>query len=657
MKFLLFFTIILLTTIDTSFAQVSVEYFAAKSEFIDMKISPDGKHYAFTYEDDSQMRLGIIKRKNHKGISSFSMSDKREVSDFWWANNNRLVVLSQKETGWLDGKSKGYKLFAINIDGKKRKLLWGFESSFLRFVSILENEHDYIMVSKHHYSDNFTGALQKININTAKMSYLSGTPKLKGGNDSAIIKYIVDNMDVPRVAIEYDPKDKHNLDDDTSYIHIKALNGKWQVLELPSTFEGRPVINELGFNKDNTKFYFASNYDLEQAKNTGFFELDIKTNSANLLFRHEDVDIQRGLLGSNGEIIGVVYEAGYPGYYYLKNSESQNEANLFKKLRASFKGQEVVVGKYTKNKSLTILKVYSDKNPGTFYLYDSKKAKIKFIANTKKGIDPKVMASVEPFIINARDGLKMYGQLTIPNGVELKNLPMVVFPHGGPYGVADRWGWDSRAQLMASRGYLVLQLNYRGSGNYGTLFMEEGYNYWGTLMQDDLTDATLWAVNQGYADRNNLCIHGVSYGGYAAMNAVVREPDLYKCSIPDAGIYNIELQWKKSDSFKQNPKLRKDYLNRSFGTDSDKLVFDARSPAMNVDKVKASLFLVHGTEDVRVPIANAHFLEKELKKAGKIYEKIYKKEGHGFQKVNNRIELFNKMIEFLDKNIGKRNFE
>jgi dipeptidyl aminopeptidase/acylaminoacyl peptidase len=644
---------VLLFTINSQANPIPVENFAAKSDFISMKISPDGKHMAFTFEQDSSINLGVMDMKTKKGIYSFEMGDNREVAFFHWGNNERLIIQSQRITGWLDGARQYPELFSADYDGKNREMLWDFQRSGVRLVSLLKEDKEHILITKHHYADNYSAKLQRMNIYTGKLNFVPDSPTKKGGLDSTFRYIAVDSDDVPRFALEYDPVEEENLDDDVSYLHVKNKNGDWQILTLEVKHKELPTVSGLGFNKANTKFYFTSNHDLDHNGSTGLFVLDYKDNSVTKLFRHPDVDIRGPLYGRDDQIIGVTYEAGYPGYYYIDDKDNQDDIKLHKQLRATFKGQEVGISSYTKNHDTATLYVYSDKNPGTHYLYNVKKQKIEFLANSKTGIDPEKMATVEPFTLEARDGLKMYGQMTIPPGKELKNLPLVIYPHGGPYGPYDRWQWDARAQLLASRGYLVIQLNFRGSGGYGEDFQEAGYGEWGTTMQDDLTDVTLWAVNKGYADKERLCIHGVSYGGYASLNAVVREPDLYKCSIPDAGLYEIELQWDKADSFKGRPKAKENFKKRSFGS-TDKAVLDARSPALHADKIKAELLLVHGTEDVRVPIENAYFLEEQLEKAGKSYEKIYRKDGHGFQKVPYRIELYNKMLAFLDKHIGEK---
>lgn len=632
--------------------KVPLEAFAAKSKFKSVKISPDAKHLAFTFEEGSEVKLGIMDMATKKGLFAFDVGDNREVSQFNWVSNKRIVFVSQYITGWLDGKPKKPEMKAVDIDGENAKMLHDFQRSGVALVSLLENEPDHVLVSKRHFADGGSAKLNKMNIHNGKMSYVKGAPNTVGGNLSRIFSIRVDHNDEPRVAVEYDPVDRFNFDDDVIYLHIRKSGGDWKLMTLPNNKTEPPQVAGLGFSKDNNIYYFASNHDLKDEGTTGLFSYNFSTDKITKLFRHPDVDLASAITGRDGEVIGVNYEAGYPDYYYLEDESVKGEVAFHKSIRASFKGQAIGIGTYTKDRNITTISVRSDKNPGDYYLIDRRDNKVTYVASRNSQIDPKLMAAVEPFTMTARDGLKMYGLMTIPNGKELKDLPMVIYPHGGPYGPRDRWGFDNRAQLLAHHGYLVVQLDFRGSGGYGKKFEKEGYTYWGTKMQDDITDATKWAINQGYADKDRICIHGVSYGGYASMQAVVREPDLYKCTIPDAGIYEVELQWKKADSFKGNRKARQNYFKQMFGTYEDQAVLDSRSPALNLENLKADIFLVHGTEDVRVPIENAYFLEKKLKEKGVKYKTMYKKDGHGFQKIPHRLDLYKAILKFLKKHIG-----
>ena len=203
--------------------------------------------------------------------------------------------------------------------------------------------------------------------------------------------------------------------------------------------------------------------------------------------------------------------------------------------------------------------------------------------------------------------------------------------------------------MLASRGYSVLQVNFRGSGGYGRAFESSGYGEWGASMQDDLTDATLWAIKEGFTEAGKVCISGASYGGYAAMMGAVREPDLYACVVAYAGVYDLKLMFEKGDIPSRESGLV--FLRKVIGEDEE--VLRQRSPVYNLDKVKAPIFIVHGKEDRRVDIEHAYRLRKGLEELGKPYEWLVKpKEGHGFYKPENQLEYFERILAFFDKYIG-----
>ncbi|MEP1743581.1 MAG: prolyl oligopeptidase family serine peptidase [Kangiellaceae bacterium] len=627
--------------------------FAKNPQYLDMEISPKGEFLAFTYEEGTQVNLAVMERETKKIISSFEFGENRHVSSFSWVNDDRVEMTVVTRIGWLDGRNQNPLWVAANADGTKRQTLWDFQGSNMRMISRLRNDPKHILVLKSHWSDQGEAKLTRLNVYNAKRKFIAGTPPAARHSRPGIVGVFTGLDDQVRFAYEYDQgEDEVDPDDDKGYLHYKDSQQKWTRLTLPSVRKTRPVVNLIGISADQKLAYFTSNHDMKNADTAGLFQLNFETKSIKLIYRHPDVDLQRGIIGSQNQLVGVYLEPGYPEIHYIENEANKADIDINKSLAGAFKNQFVAMISRTDDAELAVVRVRSDKNPGEFYLFDNKTKKLSYLASSKPEVKASEMAAVEPFSLKARDGLKIFGQLTIPSNVSEKDLPMVVYPHGGPYGVSDRWGWDRRAQMLASRGYLVLQLNFRGSGGYGEDFQNAGETEWGAKMQDDLTDATKWAINIGIADPERICIHGVSYGGYASMNAVVKEPDLYKCSIPDAGVYEMAMQWDKADSFR-GPKggERKDwYMNYAIGGYEN---VKERSPVYHVDKLKAALLIVHGGADVRVPIDNAYLLEEKLKAAGKPYNVLYKdEEGHGFSKENNRIELYGEILEFLEKHIG-----
>jgi dipeptidyl aminopeptidase/acylaminoacyl peptidase len=638
--------LMLLLSVNAIARTIPLEDFAQKSQFKNVQISPDGKHIAYTFEDGDRVKLGTMNLKTKKGIYAFDVGKDREIVEFDWVTNKRLYFLGGNITGWLDGAEKDYRAYFANLDGKKRA---GIPVQYSRIVSMLEDDEKHVLILKNQIDG---VKVHKMNIFNLKTNYLADEPKTVGTMKSRIGSISIDHNDEPRIAVEFDPVDEDNFDDDKVYFHAKKPGGEWYQVTFDNKRHDRPVISGLGYSKDNNIFYFISNFDLEDMGAHGLFSYDFSKNEIKLLFRHDDADVTGGIYSADDVLIGVRFEAGYPDYYYLEEESLRNEVAFHKSLRATFPNSDISLGEYTKDNNLTTIRVASDQNPGDFYIFDRKNTKVDYLASSMPHIKPSEMAKVEPFTMVARDGLKMYGQLTLPPGKEVKNLPLVIYPHGGPYGPRDNWRWEARPQLFANRGYLVLQLNFRGSGGYGSGFQEAGYHEWGSKMQDDITDATLWAIAQGYADKDRICMHGVSYGGYASMQAVVKEPDLYACSMPDAGPYELHEQWKKADSFKQNKKARNWYLERMLGSAGEERNKE-RSPVYHLDKLKAPLLIIHGEEDVRVPIENAYILEEKLKEKGIKYETMYREDGHGFQKIPYRIELYEKMLAFLDQHIGQ----
>jgi dipeptidyl aminopeptidase/acylaminoacyl peptidase len=485
-----------------------------------------------------------------------------------------------------------------------------------------------------------------MNVNNGKLKYMDVIPHTRG--KAKIIGVGVDTDENVRIAFErHTGENKYDPDDDILTFHYKSEGG-WSKLRIPEA-RSNATYDALGFSKDNKKFYFTSNYDMPKNDTSGVFSFNFETKLLKLEFRHPDVDIAGAIRGPDNEILGVVYSPGYPAKHYF--DKDNKEVKFLESLSASFKGQYVTVTSYTNDGSKAIVRVRSDRNPGNFYLYDRSTGNLRYLASRYSKIDPKKMATVEAFTMAARDGVKLYGLLTIPNGSDGKNLPLIVNPHGGPRS-HDQWGYNWRNQILANRGYAVLQIDFRGSDGYGEDFIDLGNRQWGRTMQDDITDATLWAIKEGIADKDRICIMGGSYGGYATLQGLVREPDLYKCGIGVVGVYSLPMMWTKGDVVEASRfNYSEIYLNEIIGREDAEL--KAFSPAYNVDKIKAGVFIVHGSRDERVPIEHAELLRDNFDKIGKKYEWMVRDEGHGFTQEKNKIEQYNKVLVFLNKYIGK----
>jgi dipeptidyl aminopeptidase/acylaminoacyl peptidase len=253
----------------------------------------------------------------------------------------------------------------------------------------------------------------------------------------------------------------------------------------------------------------------------------------------------------------------------------------------------------------------------------------------------------QPVAYPARDGLVIHGYLTLPAGAAGRRVPLIVHPHGGPFGVRDDWGFDAEVQFLASRGYAVLQPNYRGSGGYGQKFEQAGFREWGGKMQDDLTDGVKWAIDQGFADPERICIYGASYGGYAALAGVTFTPELYRCAINYVGVSDLRVIASVARYFDRGSLL---FNKTRIGEGA---MLDERSPVNYVQNIRVPTLHAYGDNDVRVIQEHWMRLEAALKRYHKPYEYITEnKEGHGFGHEESRMRFYGLVEKFLEKNLA-----
>lgn len=290
--------------------------------------------------------------------------------------------------------------------------------------------------------------------------------------------------------------------------------------------------------------------------------------------------------------------------------------------------------------------VWSDRHPGAYYVFDRDASKVQLIGESKPWIKPGQMAATRPIEFPARDGKKLFAFYTAKGDGP---HPLVVLPHGGPFGINDTWGYDSEVQFLASRGYGVLQVEYRGSGGRGETFEQSGYGEWGGRIQDDIADGVRWAIDKKLADPSRICIYGASFGGYSALMSPIRYPGLYKCAIGYAGVYDLPLLRSTKGRFDSDKDEA--FFDYTLGTDQAKLA--RNSPVNRVADLKVPVMLVHGEDDEVADFNQYKAMLGVLQQAGKSPETfVLNGEGHGFYSPEHRAELYEKMEAFLGKYIG-----
>lgn len=633
--------------------RIPTRQFVDDAEISSMKIAPDGRHVALTFEEGTQVKLAVMALDSQEITAAFDGGgENRHVLSYWWGNNSRVVMAIGKVTGNLDNTGRPQQLVAGDIDGGNRKQIFDTsQRGGYQVLHPLPDDDRRILISRYHARDRGDPRPLFLDIYDGEIRPASDLPL-----DDDVAALVADNDGQLRGAAAVSWGE--SLDERELRLYL-LHDDEWRRINLDSE-RPSPAIDFLGFSADNEQVYFESNHDMAENDRLGVFRYDFDTGQTELLYRHDDMDVGGLLRGPEGEVLGAYTRFGPMNYHFFedKTEDSMETIRLLTGVVQNFPGNDVTFTSASQDGSKVIVSVRGDRNPGEFYLLDTESMEMRFLAAALPELPTEALVEMEPVRIEARDGLGLHALLTRPEDRK-EDLPLIVNVHGGPFGIVDRWGYNREAQLMAHHGYATLQVNFRGSGGRGEDFQRAGWKEWGGRMQDDVTDATRWAIEEGIADADRICIYGGSYGGYAALMGVIKEPDLYQCAVGYVGVY--DLPWFRSgdgsDSSNRQSmgrEARKSFerfMSSAVGDDEEKL--RANSPVHNVDRIEADLYLVHGGSDVRVPVGHMKRLQDALDEAGKDYRTMVKEdEGHGFFDVDNRVELYDSMLEFFDRHIG-----
>ncbi|AHX12401.1 prolyl oligopeptidase [Dyella jiangningensis] len=616
-----------------------------------VKISPDGHYLAATTVVNGKPMLALVDLVKQKG-NMVRPREGNQVVDLWWANDHRVLYTEgTKVAGWDRPFSTG-EIFAINGDGSGSELLFGYraggpvkathiqqrepERATGEIIDTLRNDEDHVLIGVTPWNSGADGDFTKVYM----MDIRDGSKHPIATAPVRNAAFVTDNKGVVRFAFGWD-----------SRAHLQVFyrdgDGKPWTLLFQGTDE-KDVPLPYTFSRDDTHVYMSCTIP---GAASALCQWDVATQA--MLEKPVWSSAVAGLDGlvyslDGLDVVGVNSMPAMPTTEAIV--AGSDTMNAIVGMSKQFPGESVRIVSSTDDGSKAVALASSDMDPGTFYLWDAATGNASVLLQRAPWIKPDLMASMEAVEFKARDGLTLHGYLSTPPGKEKsKHQPLVVFVHGGPFGVRDEWTYDPYVQALATHGYAVLQVNYRGSSGYGHAFVKAGYGEWGGKMQDDLTDATHWAIQQGITDAGHICIFGGSYGGYAALEGAVKEPDLYRCAIGYVGVYDLSLMYSKGDISDQI--AGKSFLRYSLGSDAATLA--ARSPVNQLDSLKANVMLIVGGQDTRVPPQHGENLHAALQKRGIAHEWLYKSdEGHGFYDEKNQAELFERVTQFLDRNLG-----
>ena len=622
-------------------------------------ISPDGQHIAVSVHSeengDSKYQLAVLHLPDLKFVSRLDMVASYLPIDVTWVNNRRLVMGTGKETAFSEAPAATGDIIAVDIDGKKKRLLYSdtSRSSMPGAMDVLRipigfgtisgrpdeaNGHFYLTVNPAPERGGSDAQANKTLLFDVDSE--TGNVKDMGAINADGYQFIV-HAGVARYAYGID----NNLKE---HVYYRAgADQDWS--ELPTSVIGQRFLPQ-ALGPDGKKLYSIGN------PSGGPDEFAISNLDGS----------ERKVLASNPRMsISQVYWTpaphtpyaavaleGKPVFTYLDDSKY---ALALKTLNAKFSDHAVIFSDMSDDGSTAVVYAVSDRDPGTYAMFDTQTNSIRPLYQSKPWLKPEQLGERRPFWFKATSGTELGGFITLPPGRGEKNLPAILLPHGGPIGLSHRWmitSWDdAEAQFLASRGYAVVQVNYRGSGDRGKSFEDSGKLQVGTGMMQDQLDGLNWAITKGYADKNRLCVYGASYGGYSAFEQpVYAPPGTFKCSVAIAGVSDIRVQAERSDT--RRSRGGRNFLRETWGMD-DPPYIKANSAIDQVDKFNVPVLIIHGEDDPRVPIQNAREMRDALQKAGKPVEYMTRpKEGHGFFKEENNTDRYKITEVFLEKYLG-----
>ncbi|HYE45783.1 MAG TPA: S9 family peptidase [Caulobacter sp.] len=420
-----------------------------------------------------------------------------------------------------------------------------------------------------------------------------------------------------------------------------------------------PIVQDLEIlgatDKPGTLFVSAPAKDRSQGDTRELRLYDFVTKTmGERLFAHPRYDIDDVVQYEDGGLAAVCYWAETYRCDYLDKAR-QAEAEAVDKF---FEGERNIVPvSRSRDGAVQILSVSGPDEPGSLYLFNRKAGKVELLGAQWPKLAPDRLGVMTPWRWTTRDGVEIGGYLTAPPPA-MKTagpLPLIVMPHGGPE-VRDNFTFDRWGQAFATRGYLVFQPNFRGSGGFGASFAEQGYGQWGLRMQDDVLDGVAELIKQGKVDPNRICIVGASYGGYVALQGGARNPELFKCVVSRAGLSDLvrSQKWERETLDADSPRYR--YWLKSVGDPkTDEARLKAASPATYAAGYGPPVLLIHGDQDWTVPIEQSEIMEKALKKAGRpVIFSRYEGQGHGGWAREEEIKALKEMLDFVDKHLGPK---
>ncbi|MDA8621247.1 alpha/beta fold hydrolase [Psychrosphaera sp.] len=637
--------ILMLSAKAISFEGLNYQHFAHMPLITQAAVSPDGKYVTaiLNSKDGPSVVLSEFSKPDLKTLAILKEGQDR-VDGITWIGSERLLIAASYAMEYSKKRWRQTRYFAVNIDGSnlleiaapeyRQATSWERQrAKNIRLIDTMPEDNDNILVQVYDYRDK-AEAVFKVNIHSNEFSKVFI-------NKYNVHTWVVDNEGEVRFGFAT----KENYPDVLQQWIKDPKTNEWKLLKEYKNMKG-DTFSPVGFQ--DGKLYVISD---RETNRESLWEFDISSGEfGNMIYSHPDYDIT-GVVENSDEtkIIGVRYMEHFDRIHYFDSSDQ----DLNKLVANSFPGYETVIASADLDRKKLLVMAYKNDSPAKYFWLDLNKKAGGFWYSQYPYLEGQVLGKTEHVVYEARDGLSINAYLTMPpNQKGNKKPPLVILPHGGPFGVRDNQSFDYLVQFLANLGYAVIQPNYRGSGGYGSVFQSIGYKEWGGKMQDDLYDAVDWIAKNNIADTKNACFVGWSYGGYAALTAAYQKPNDYQCIVSIAGVSDIE---QHADENSRRTSALTDFTREAIGDvsiDEDLAKLKMASAINFVQRVKAPVLLIHGQNDTQVHYGQSEAFYDAGKKAGLDIDYIeYETGTHYLDEYNNRLDAFMHIEKFLKKHL------
>ena len=597
-------------------------------ERISPRISPNGASLAWIAPHDGVLNVWTAP----VGPDGVDWDSAQVVTDdadrgirvFQWAHDGRHLLYLQDTGG-----DENWRLYDVDVTTMRRRDLTPFEGVQAQILATEKDLPDQVLVGLNR--DN--PALHDV----YRLNLTSGD-LVKEVENPGFAGWVADTKLVTRVGIGLEP-------DGSLVVKVRdGADGEWRLLlTLPA--EDALTSAPIAISPDGATILAISSLGADTGR---LVRVDLGSGAQAVIAEDPDADVSGVRVHPDTREPQVVTWVKERTEYRVLDPALEADVAA---IRALHPGDPDIVA-HDHSDMVWLVAFTNDTGPIPYFLYDRQRREGRFLFDHQPELSQYELAPMEPFSFQARDGLTIHGYLTFPPGVGRKNLPMVLNVHGGPWG-RDVWGFDPEAQWLANRGYLCVQVNFRGSTGYGKAFVNAGDREWGNAMQNDLTDAVEFAIGQGWADRERVAIYGGSYGGYAALAGVTFTPDLYRCAVDIVGPSNLQTLIETIPPYWQ-PQIAL-FHQRVGNPETDAEFLWSRSPLSRAASIKTPLLIAQGANDPRVKQAESEQIVAALKDAGIDHEyMLFPDEGHGFAKPENRLKFYAAAERFLARHLGGR---